>query len=82
MQPAPGKYANANLLSRIVALVRVVCYEDVKSSVSTFVIVATGAPMLPFSSLLATSFLPHALRVIKALGSHAIRLQSEILFRF
>lgn len=81
MQPAAGKDAYADLLARVIALVRVVGHQDVNPSVGALVVVAAGAPVLPLARLLAAPLLPHALRVVKAFGTRPVRLQREILLR-
>lgn len=82
MQPAAREDSYADLLPRVVALVRVVGHQDVDASVVAFVVVAAGAPVLPFTRLFAAPLLPHVLRVIEALGSRAIGLEGKVLFRF
>lgn len=81
VQPTAGEDAYADLLARVVALVRVVGHEDVYPSVGALVVVATRAPVLPLPRLLAAPLLPHALRVVKALGARSVRLQRKVLLR-
>lgn len=82
MEPAPGEYPYTNLLAGVVTLVGVVGHHDMYPTIGTLVVVAAGTPVLPFASLLASPLLPHALRVVKALGARPIRLQCKVLFWF
>lgn len=56
-------------------------YHNVEPTILALVVVASGAPMLPFASLPAGTLLPHALRMIETFRVLAVRFQCKVFLR-